>query len=206
MFFGKFVCIDGANGSGKSTVIAELAKLLTDKGFDVVVTKEPTTSKLGQFIRAEQDNLAGFALAHLVTADRYDHIANVIRPNLEKGKLILTDRYLPSSMVYQVIDGLESDYLWVLNKYIIWPDLFIYISAKPNTIATRLSSRDHTTRFEHLESIDQEVSLYQQVFHMLIANGYKILQIDNDQHSVFESALIAYEAISQLYATSREKP
>lgn len=198
MHSGKFICIDGANGSGKSTIIKELENLFDDNSLEVVATKEPTSSKLGQFIRAEQDNFEGPALACLVTADRYGHIKEIIRPNLEQGKLVVTDRYFPSSLVYQVIDGLNTDYIWTLNKHIIWPDLFVHVVATPETIISRLSQRNTKTRFENLNHLHQELILYQNVFHTLSKKGFNVLKINNNQQSIFESAMTVYKAILRL--------
>lgn len=198
MDIGKFVCVDGPNGSGKSSIIAELSTLLDKASLDFILTKEPTSSKLGKFIRREQDDFAGITLACLVAADRYDHLEKIIKPNLEEGKIVITDRYFPSSLVYQVLDGLDPNFIWELNRNIVMPDLFIYVAAQPKTIADRLLSRKITTRFENLD-LDREVSFYENVFQVLGKKGFNILKVQNDQIPIKENVMIVYEAVLRIY-------
>ncbi len=195
---GIFICIDGPNGVGKSTIINELSNLSKNLGVGVHFTKEPTTSNIGQFIRNEQDNFNGVALACLIAADRYTHIEEVISPNLKNNKIVISDRYLPSSLVYQVIDGVEPDFIWNLNKDIILPDLFVFISAKPETITERLSARNKLTRFENSITPQLELTLYKDVFNILLSKGYHILEIQNDIISAQENAKIIWDTILQL--------
>jgi dTMP kinase len=195
---GKFICIDGPNGAGKSTVVKELSNLLLNASIDILITKEPTTSNLGQFIRNEQDNFKGKVLACLVAADRYDHIEKVINPNLRSGKVVISDRYLPSSLVYQTMDGVEPAFIWSLNKNIVFPDLFVFVSANPEIIIERLNARNKLTRFEDLNTLQLEFSLYKSAFNLLKSQGFNVLEIQNDEISVQENAKAICESIIQL--------
>ena len=198
MNIGKFICIDGPNGAGKSTIVEELSNLLRNTDEDILLTKEPTASKLGQFIRNEQGNFRGKALACLVTADRYDHIERVINPNLRKGKVVISDRYLPSSLVYQAIDGVEPAFIWNLNKDVVLPDLFVFVSANLETIAERLAVRNKLTRFEDLSTLKLELSLYKGAFNTLKSKGFNVLEIQNDTIPAQENAKMIYDTIIQL--------
>ena len=198
MVKGRFICIDGPNGVGKSTVIEQLSILLKNSDIDVFFTKEPTSSNLGQFIRNEQGNFTGKVLACLVAADRYDHIERIIAPKLRRGEVVISDRYLPSSLVYQVIDGVETTFIWKLNEDIIMPNLFVHISASPEEIGRRLAERSELTRFESLSILNSEISLYKKAFNTLQSKGYNVLEIDNGITSAQENAKIIYGAIIQL--------
>jgi dTMP kinase len=198
---GKFICIDGANGVGKSTLVKELSNLLLNASIDVLVTKEPTASNLGQFIRNEQGNIKGKALACLVAADRYDHIDKVINPNLGNGKIVISDRYLPSSLVYQAIDGVEPVFIWSLNENIVFPDLFVFVSASPEIIVKRLNARNNLTRFEDSNTLQLELSLYKSVFNSLKSQGFNVLEIQNDNISVQENAKTICESVIRLLNT-----
>ena len=195
---GKFICIDGPNGAGKSTIIEELSNLLRESNVDFFLTQEPTSSKLGRFIRNEQDNLKGKVLACLIAADRYDHIEKIIIPNIKTGKVVISDRYLPSSLVYQALDGVEPAFIWSLNQDIILPNLFVLISAKWETITERLAVRNKLTRFEDLETLQVEHSLYKSASSTLKSKGFNVLEIQNDTIPIQESAKIIHKSIQLL--------
>lgn len=198
---GKFICVDGPNGVGKSTLVKKISDLLLNASIDVLVTKEPTSSNLGQFIRNEQGNFKGKVLACLVAADRYDHIEKVINPNLRSGKIVISDRYLPSSLVYQAMDGVESDFIWRLNENIVFPDLFVFVSASPEIIMERLNARNNLTRFEDLNTVQLELSLYKSAFNSLKLQGFNVLKIQNDKISAQENAQTICASIIQLLNT-----
>jgi dTMP kinase len=102
---GLLVSIDGPGGAGKSTVLRLVSLSLTGLGLRTCPTAEPTPTPLGNLIRASTDTYSGMSLACLVAGDRHHHLDTVIRPNLDAGVIVLTDRYLPSSLVLQRIDG-----------------------------------------------------------------------------------------------------
>lgn len=102
---GVFISIEGVDGAGKSTQVRRLADELTRQGHDVVCTHEPGATPLGSHLRdlllhadAPVDPRAE---ALLYAADRAQHVAEVIRPALERGSVVITDRYLDSSIAYQ---------------------------------------------------------------------------------------------------------
>ena len=102
---GVFIAFEGGEGSGKSTQIGLLAAALRDAGVDVVVTQEPGATRVGRRIRDlllhDDEALAPRAEALLFAADRAHHVATVIQPALDRGDVVLTDRYVDSSMAYQ---------------------------------------------------------------------------------------------------------
>ena len=146
---GKLVAIDGPNGVGKSTIIAAVAKKLQLLyAVDVFVTKEPTSTELGAFLRSFAEEEKGLGLACLVAADRYEHLKNEIIPMLEQRKVVITDRYILSSFILQGMDGVNTKFILDINDEIVKPDLQVALFADEKTIQSRLGERENLTRFE----------------------------------------------------------
>jgi dTMP kinase len=111
---GRFITFEGVEGAGKSTQIAELARVLQSRGVEVLVTREPGGTALGERLR---ELVLGFepppspvAELFLILADRAQHVAEVIRPALEAGRWVLADRYIDATRAYQVGGrGLDRD-------------------------------------------------------------------------------------------------
>lgn len=102
---GRFVVFEGGDGAGKSTQIALLSETLRDQGHEVVLTREPGGTPLGSSIRElllhGQEPVDPRAEALLFAADRAQHVQTLVRPALERGAVVLQDRYLDSSVAYQ---------------------------------------------------------------------------------------------------------
>jgi dTMP kinase len=114
---GLFVVIEGPSGVGKTTVTELLHTELASRGLPTVATREPTDSALGKLARQGTDEYRGLVLACLVAADRYYHLEHDIRPALRAGYVVICDRYVPTSLVLQHIDGVEPHFLARLNQY-----------------------------------------------------------------------------------------
>jgi len=114
-----FVTFEGLDGSGKTTQIRLLAKRLEPDGREVVVTREPGGTELGERIRElvlHGGHVTPWAEAALYAASRAQHVEEVIRPALERGAIVLCDRYLDSSVAYQgVARGLGLERVLELN-------------------------------------------------------------------------------------------
>jgi dTMP kinase len=106
---GRFIVFEGGEGAGKSTQVARLAELLRRQGRDVVVTREPGATDVGAAIRGMllDPGLRGLSMltpraeALLYAADRAHHVTTVVRPALERGSIVISDRYVDSSLAYQ---------------------------------------------------------------------------------------------------------
>ncbi|MGN8151652.1 dTMP kinase [Agrobacterium sp. 22094] len=129
---GLFISFEGGEGAGKSTQIRILAETLRSRGLDVVVTREPGGSPGAEAIRHVLLSGAAEAFgvrmeAMLFAAARSDHVEEVIRPALESGAVVLCDRFLDSSRVYQGTTGnLETDFIETLQRIAVdgtMPDL-----------------------------------------------------------------------------------
>ncbi|MGW0763013.1 dTMP kinase [Streptomyces sp. NPDC002814] len=147
---GWFVTIDGPSGVGKSTTVQALHDRLTAQGRPARRTVEPTRSALGQFTRSHANQIHGLALTCLVAANRYEHIETEIEPALRAGELIISDRYLPSTLVLQQLDGVPLEFLLAVNDRVVLPDLAVILTADPGLIAERIAARGITHRF-HLD-------------------------------------------------------
>lgn len=176
---GTFVSIDGPSGAGKSTVVRHLAQMLVAIGEDVHVTAEPSSGRIGDLCRELTETVTGHALACLYAADRYHHIETEIRPSVEAGKIVVSDRYVPSSLVLQRFDGVDPTFLWHLNAEADRPDLAVILQADPEVIAERLSDRGPHNRFQRLPgSSHSEVDFYRQATERLIDAGFEVFTVD----------------------------
>jgi thymidylate kinase len=130
-----------ASSTEDSTVTALLHQQLTGRGLAVLATKEPSGSRLGNLARHGTGDYGGLTLACLVTADRYYHLEHEIRPALRAGRTVLCDRYVPTSLVLQRIDGVEPAFLRQLNQHADVPDLTIILTGEPAKSRARARQR-----------------------------------------------------------------
>lgn len=182
---GTFIVFDGPNGVGKSTIIKSVTAQLEHIEIKCCLTREPTKSELGLFIRSSQNSYSKEVLACLVAANRYEHLDTIIRPGIEKGFLVISDRYYPSSLVYQRMDGLDIGFIESLNQNIIIPDLTIMLTAGEKTLKDRLMARDEITRFEKDQS--REIELYSEASEILKKRGWNLITLNTDLSTILEA-------------------
>jgi dTMP kinase len=179
---GLLVSIDGPGGVGKSTLTTQLAAELVGRGVPTHATTEPSRSPLGELARHAPDHYEGLVLACLVAADRYQHLEAEIQPHLAAGEVVVTDRYVPTSLVLQRIDGVDPGFIWQLNRYAPPPDLAVILQANPAVLAARLAARGAHTRFERApDASTVESRLYQQAAQRLQAAGWPLLHLDTTE-------------------------
>ncbi len=176
---GVFVAVDGPKRSGKTSVLDIVTPMLTVVGLRVCSTKEPTAA----FDLTQEESRSGLDLARRLADDRAQHIESIIRPALEENNVVITDRYIASSLVFQVLDGVPFDKVWELNREVLLPDLNIFITVDAKSSLRRLQERNaqnSTTRLERAAQTDEEASLYQTAKAFLAAKGVHVADIPND--------------------------
>jgi len=151
-----FIVLEGIDGCGKTTQAKLLERWLKEKGYDVILTAEPTKGKIGGFIRdilAGNHNTDARTLALLFTADRYEHIRNTIKPALNEGKIVISERYYHSTITYQEAQGVERRWLLEINKFAIKPDITIIIDVEPKLGVERTKTQEIFEKEEFLERV-----------------------------------------------------
>ena len=172
---GLFISIEGPDGSGKSTQIENIKKFFEDKNIEIVFTREPGGTAIGERIREiildnsfkEMDPMTE---AMLYAASRAQHVAQVIGPALEAGKVVVCDRFVDSSLAYQGFGRELGDAVEVINSYAIgpyMPDVTFLMKLDPNEGKHRIQeNRDTQDRLEH-EKL---------AFHRKVYKGYLELE------------------------------
>lgn len=177
---GRFVVLEGPDGSGKSTQVGRLAAALRDRGCTVVETFEPGATALGARIRAlvldgPASSVAGAAPAAtaealLMAADRAQHVAEVVRPALARGEWVVCDRFVPSSLVYQgIARGLGVAEIAAASRWAtggLDPDVVVVLDVADDVAEAR---RAHTDRLEREAA----------PFHAAVRRGYRELAAEH---------------------------
>lgn len=173
---GLFITIEGGEGAGKTTLIAQLANTMQDKGYRVVVTREPGGIPIAEKIRTvildpEHTTMDARTEALLYAASRRQHLVEKVIPALEAGEIVICDRFVDSSLAYQGhARGLGIEEVWQINQFAIggtMPDLTIYMDVSPEVGLSRIASNP-----------DREINrldLERQSFHERVREGYHLL-------------------------------
>lgn len=195
-----WITLEGGDGSGKTTQAALLEGWLTDAGHTVLRTREPGGSEVGQLIRDivlhHRGDVAPRAEALLYAADRAHHVATVVRPALERGEIVLQDRYLDSSVAYQgagrVLDAVEVRDLSLWAAEGALPDLTVLLDLDPATARVRLDSADKP--FDRLEAEKSD-------FHTRVREAFLALaDAEPDRFLVLDAATTADQIATDIRA------
>lgn len=150
---GTFICIEGLDGSGKTTQAKLLVKKLR-KSHNAVYTAEPSHGKIGTFIRNSylygEKRLSSVIEALLFAAERIEHVETEVLPALHQGKLVISDRYIYSSLAYQGAAGLSLEWIEKINEHASQPDLAVFIDVDPKTAIHRL--KPNKSLMENMET------------------------------------------------------
>jgi len=187
---GKFLVFEGLDGSGLSTQSNLLKDFLIKKGYQVVLTKEPTfDSEAGKRIRKVLDNKEiqeePKKLQELFAKDRKEHLENLIIPALKEGKIVISDRYLFSSLAYGSASGLDFEWLIKINDNFPLPDITFLLKVSPEICLERIKKRNsERTLFEKKEKFIKAW----QIFKTLPGRFENIYLIDGEKpiEEVFE--------------------
>lgn len=151
---GIFICVEGLDGCGKTTQTKLLVRKLRKMGWDAVYTAEPSRGKIGQFIKKYclQGEKRTFPIveALLFAADRFEHVEREVIPALNEGKIVVSDRYVYSSLAYQGATGLDLKWIEMINEHAIGPDVAIFVDVEPEAVIKRLKPKKSV--MENLET------------------------------------------------------
>jgi len=184
---GKFIVFEGIDGSGKSTHAVLLKERLEREGYRVWSTREPTDGEAGILLRrclTGQADLPEPAIAGLFMADRLDHVLNPqngILSHLDKGEIVLCDRYYFSSFAY---NGSYAPMEWVMEINRIArekakPDLTLFLDIAPENFLGRIQSRGEVERYEKTETLRRVRENYQKAFAAL--PDERVAVVDNSR-------------------------
>lgn len=137
---------------------------------------------MGKFVRKFSENHFGTSLACLVAADRYEHIVSELVPELQKGSLVITDRYILSSLILQQMDGVNSTFIFDINAEIIKPDLQVAVFADEKILRKRLAERNILTRFEKGNQSNGELYYLEKGIGELEKENVNIIRINNNDN------------------------
>ncbi|CAH2215181.1 dTMP kinase [Tepidibacter aestuarii] len=172
---GLFISIEGPDGSGKSTQIKLLKDYLQNKGYDTVLTREPGGTKISEKIRniilnKENKSMHSRTEALLYAASRAQHVEELIKPALKENKIVICDRFVDSSLIYQGIGrGLGMENIYNLNLFAmqdVIPDLTLLFDINMDKAKKRKENRGNLDRLESEKD----------AFHEDVFNGYKKLK------------------------------
>lgn len=175
-----FITIEGGEGAGKSTLVRFLTSYFQDRGIQALITREPGGSFLGEEIRElilhpkPDEPVSPLAELFLFLAARAQHIHTLIEPNLNKGSIVVCDRFNDSTIAYQsAARGLDRKLVEELSLKAcngIVPSLTLYLDVDP-LIGIRRAKRRNIKDGEHIDRIEQE----DLAFHMRVREGFQQL-------------------------------
>lgn len=165
IYKGKFIVFEGLDGSGQSTQ----AQLLNDylekeKNVLVVLTKEPTNEPpIGTLIRQilkKEISVSSATLQILFCADRSEHLENIIKPALQKGQWVISDRYFGSTIAFGSLN-LDTDWLIALNEKFLQPDIIFLLKVRPEICLERIDKDKNRRQREFFEESEKLKKVWQ---------------------------------------------
>lgn len=203
---GLFIAIEGGEGAGKTTQAEILGQKLKEKGFDVIVTREPGGTKIGEQIRAithdpKNTDLDPVTESYLMAASRAQHVREVIEPALAKGIIVVADRYVDSNKAYQGYGReLGANAIELLNTMAVksvLPDITLLLNVPPDIGLTRRKSS--TKQLDRLD--EQNMHFYTAVY-----NGYlELAKQDAQRYRVIDASKSIEEVAASVWSAVSEQ-
>lgn len=206
---GKFIVFDGLDGSGQSTQASKIVSYLNESRqkhkfghSGAHLTKEPTSNLIGGLIRSQLSHdwrSSQLCLQLLFAADRAYHLEKEIIPLLEKGVMVVCDRYFFSSLAYGAVDTVDNvaiDWLIKINDNFLLPDLTFFIKVSPKICITRIAKeRFGSTLFEKEDILAKVAQNYEK-----LAKMFKNIYLINGERPVAKITKEITEIINQNFA------
>ena len=191
-FPGKFIVIEGLDGSGSSTQIFRVTDFLKESGKKIHITKEPTNNLIGGLIRGQLSGdwkSSPECLQLLFAADRAHHLEKEIIPLLKKGVTVISDRYFFSTVAFGSAEIKDRKWLININDRFILPDLTILIKVSPEICIKRMrESRFRIELFEERKKLEKTWRGYEK-----LAKEFDNIKIVNGERNIQE---ISYEILN----------
>jgi len=162
---GLLIVFEGTDGTGKSTQLQLLYDALSREGHSVVATREPTDGKYGQEIRQLYKNRNKYSIEEeleLFLADRKEHVDTLLVPALNRGEIVLCDRYFLSTAAYQGAIGFDPETVLARNSFAPEPDLALLFQVPIDVGLTRITSgrRETPNDFEQAENLEKVAAIF----------------------------------------------
>jgi dTMP kinase len=174
---GVFICIEGLDGCGKTTQSKLLVAGLKTKGYSTLLTAEPSNSKIGLFLKEYclhgKDRVSSIIETLLFAADRFEHLQKEVVPALREGKIVISDRYVYSSLAYQGATGLDLEWIEKVNEHARCPDLAIFVDVALETAMQRLKAKKSV--MEKLDNLSKVREIY-----MNFVRKKKLVKVDGN--------------------------
>lgn len=188
-YLGKFIVLEGLDGSGKSVQVDLLADFFKEKDKEIILKNEPTTEsesgiKIRKILKGEI-KADSVERQKLFVQDRKEHLENKIIPALKEGKFVVCSRYFFSTIAYGVSDGLDINFLTDMNKDFLLPDLTIFINVSPQECIRRIESRRETKElFEKEKKLARVYNVYKEFPKMF--ENFIVIDGEKSVKEVFE--------------------
>ena len=199
-----FITLEGIEGAGKGSVIADLALALRGSGQDVLLTREPGGCPLGEALRAQlldmrNTGIAAEAELFLYLADRAQHVREIIVPALQAGRLVLCDRYSDSTLAYQGYGrGRDPDFLRSLDNFAsggLKPDLTLLLDLPAETGLARARARNELENKVESEGRFEAEAL---AFHCRVREGFlELARQEPERFAVIDAARTLPEVLAE---------
>lgn len=171
---GVFIVIEGPDGAGKTTFANALAKRLRAIYGNVLKTREPYSIRVDELKELGPDDLYKKFIE-----DRKVHVREIIEPALSEGKIVISDRYWPSTFVYEGIMGIPEEIILRDNEEFSQPDVAIFLLPPIEVLVKRNTKKDHLDSFA-LRRIEEIREKYEEVADIMKNQGIRVIVIDDE--------------------------
>ncbi|GEN89354.1 dTMP kinase [Oceanobacillus sp. FSL W8-0428] len=198
---GLFITFEGGEGAGKTTILNQVYEELTGRGFEVIKTREPGGIRISEKIRDIIHDPLHLEMeerteALLYAAARRQHLVEKVFPALEKGKIVLCDRFVDSSLVYQgYARGIGVDEVFAINQFVIqdcMPDITLFFDIDPKKGLERISANAEREKNRlDLETIEFHEKVYEgyQLIKSRFPDRFQTVNADRSREAVYEDVL-----------------